>query len=272
MSSQRRAHLKKKAGGRLATAFRKVLRKHSPAILDVEMFWPPDHDAIHFLALADGEEPEWDYSIPTAHWRLKGDPADLPDSLYDELHDDIRHLFRSTWKEVNSIAPESRAYLRLHDSTWSIDLRNGRQIMDVDRADYREPPRRPFRKGGRSTKRKRRNGELVRRSDPLEKVKRAYGITEDPDTKNLFPGYHWPKRGIRMEFERGNVRFIVYFDPFPDRICGIWIGAHAWEVDEILGRAKSETFTGTGRLWQYDVDGFMSVDFDEQDRVRSICR
>ena len=84
--------------------------------------------------------------------------------------------------------------------------------------------------------------------------------------------YNWPERGVRIEIEKGNLLFIAYFDPFPDCVCGIWIGAHAWEVDEILGRAKAESFSSTGRLWQYDVDGFMSVGFDREDRVRSIGR
>jgi hypothetical protein len=68
------------------------------------------------------------------------------------------------------------------------------------------------------------------------------------------------------------VYLVVYFDPFPDCVAGIWIGAHAWEVEEILSRAKAEHFTSTGRVWQYDVDGFMSVSFDRKDRVDGIVR
>lgn len=115
-----------------------------------------------------------------------------------------------------------------------------------------------------------RNGELIRRGHSIFQVKTAYGSAEDPDPK--IAEYSWPDRGIRIEIREGKVHFIVYFPPFADCICGIWIGAHAWEVDEILGRAKSESFLSTGRLWQYDRDGFMSVSFDRQDRVASICR
>ena len=110
----------------------------------------------------------------------------------------------------------------------------------------------------------------MRRGDPLSTVKKAYKITEEPDAERS--QYFWPERGLRIEIKDGKVHLLVYFDPFPDCVCGIWIGAHAWEVDEVLGRAKAESFFSTGRLWQYDADGFMSVGFDKQDRVRSIGR
>jgi len=85
-------------------------------------------------------------------------------------------------------------------------------------------------------------------------------------------GYYWPERGLRIEFERDKINHLVYFAPFDETICGIWIGAHAWEVNEILGRPKAEFPRSPGRLWQYDIEGFMSVGFDVQDRVRSIGR
>ena len=77
-------------------------------------------------------------------------------------------------------------------------------------------------------------------------------------------------RGMRIEFKSGKVYHIVYFDPFPDMICGIWIGAHAWEVHDLLGTARDEGYFSTGRIWQYDTRGFLAVGFDKKDRVRSI--
>jgi hypothetical protein len=267
MSDDRRALLKKKAHRSLAAAFGKLLARPSIVAIDVEMFWPPDHDAIHFLAQADKRDADWSFTIPTDHWRLATDEADeLPDELYPE----IKHLFRTAWKEASAKAPGPRAYLRFHDSRSAVDLNTGREIWDRERPDYVEPERKAFNREGRSTKKSSRNGELVRRGDPLSAVKKAYKITEEPDPAQS--QYYWPERGMRIEIKEGKVHLLVYFDPFPDCICGIWIGAHAWEVDGILGRAKAESLFSTGKFWQYDVDGFMSVEFDRDDRVRSIGR
>lgn len=267
MSDDRRALLKRKAHRPLVSAFGKLLSRPNVATIDVEMFWPPDDDAIHFRGQADNRDGDWSHSIPTAHWQLATDSRDeFPKDLYPE----IKHLFRAAWKEARKKAPGTRAYLRFHDSASSVELNTGREIWDRDRPDNVEPKRRPFSREGRSTKKTTRNGELVRRGDPLSAVKKAYKTTEEPDPE--LSQYYWPERGLRIEIKRGKVHLLVYFDPFPDCICGIWIGAHAWEVDEILGRAKAETFFSTGRLWQYDVNGFMSVGFDRRDRVRSIGR
>lgn len=267
MNNDRRALLKRKAHRPLVSAFAKLLARPNVAVIDVEMFWPPDHDAIRFRARADKRDGDWGFSIPTEHWRLAADPSDeFPDELYPE----IKHLFRAAWKEASAKLPGPLCYFRFHDSTSSVDLNTGREIWDRDRPDYVEPERRPFSREGRSTRKNARNGELVRRGDPLSAVKKAYKTTEEPDPERS--QFFWPERGIRIEIEDGKVHLLVYFDPFADCICGIWIGAHAWEVDQVLGRAKAESFFSTGRLWQYDVDGFMSVGFDRQDRVRSIGR
>ncbi|MCE9524790.1 MAG: hypothetical protein K8R36_01900 [Planctomycetales bacterium] len=267
MGDDRRVRLKRKAHRPLVAAFVKLLARQGVAAIDVEMFWPPDDDAIHFRAEADKRDAEWKFLIPTDHWKLSTDSSDeLPEELFRE----IKHLFRAAWKEANAKIRGPRGYLRFHDSTSCIDLNTGREIWDRDRPDYVEPGRRPFSREGHSTKKSRRNGELVHRGDPLSAVKKAYKTTEEPDTERS--QYFWPECGIRIEIRDGKVRLLVYFDPFPDCVCGIWIGAHAWEVDQILGRAKAESFISTGRLWQYDLDGFMSVGFDPQDRVRSIGR
>jgi hypothetical protein len=267
MSDARRALLMRKAHRPLVAALGRLFALPNVATIDVEMFWPPDHDAIHFRGEADKRDANWNYSIPTEHWQLPTDPSDeIPDDLYP----DIKHFFRAAWKEAIAKAPGPRGYLRFHDSISSVDLKTGREILDRDRPDYVEPERRPFSREGRSTKKSSRNGELVRRGDPLSAVKRAYKITEEPDPERS--QYFWRERGLRIEIRDGKVHLLVYFDPFPDCVCGIWIGAYAWEVDQILGRAKAESFLSTGRLWHYDVDGFMSVGFDRQDRVQSIGR
>jgi hypothetical protein len=86
------------------------------------MFWPPDHDAIHFLVQADKRDVrdvDWDFSIPTADWRLATDRRDdVPKGLYA----DVKYLFRKVWRETSTRPPGPRAYLRLHESSSSIDL------------------------------------------------------------------------------------------------------------------------------------------------------
>ena len=272
MSSERREQLERKAGRRLAAAFRKVIRACEPATIDIEMFWPPDHDAINFLVQEDHRDAEWDFTIPTEHWQIPSDPED---DFPSRLLADIRSFFRATWKDVcQQYDSDARAYLRLHEDDGAIDLRNGRRINDRDRADYVPPDRRPFKRTGRSTKRKRRNGEVIRRGDSLARVKKKFAVTEEPDPKRARgqSQYYWPDRGMRIEFKNKRVYHIVYFDRFPEMICGIWIGAHAWEVHELLGIAEDEGYFSTGRIWQYDVKGFMAVGFDKKDRVRSISR
>ncbi|WP_442511497.1 hypothetical protein SH528x_003178 [Novipirellula sp. SH528] len=271
MSLERREQLERKAGRRLSVAFRKVIKMSNPKAIDIEMFWPPDHDAINFLVQADRRDIDWNFTIPTAHWQISSDPED---TFPSHLLTDIRSFFRSTWKKVceqgNS---EARAYLRLHENDAAIDLRNGRQVNDRDRTDYVAPNRIPFKKTKGSTKRKRRDGEVIRRGTSLAKVKREYGVTDDPDPKVQGKSqYYWPDRGMRIGFKNGKVVSVIYFAPFPDLVGGIWVGAHAWEVDALLGTAKDEGHFCTGRVWQYDVKGFMAVGFDKQDRVRSIAR
>ena len=270
MSAERREQLKRKAGRRLNGAIRKVIRSAKPSTIDIEMFWPPDHDEINFLVQADWQPTEWDFAIPTSHWRL---PHDRDDDAPSDLLADIRSFFRATWRQIRTQhSSDARAYLRLHEEESSIDLRNGRRINDCDRPAYTEPSRVPFNQRRRSTRKKRRNGELVRRGDSLSKLKRAYKISEGPEEGQ----YYWADQGVRIEIRKGRIDHIFYFDPFHHSICGIWIGAHAWEADEILGRAKTECWVGpigkATRLWQYDCDGFMSVGFDMDDTVKFIGR
>src|SRR5262249_21177769 len=137
------------------------------AAIDVEMFWPPDHDALRFRAQADKRDANWDFSIPTDHWKLA---TDSNGAFPEELYPEIKHLFRTAWKEASAKVRSPRGYLRFHDSTSSVDLSTGREIWDRDRPDRVEPERRPFSKEGSSTRKSSRNGELVRRGDPLSTV------------------------------------------------------------------------------------------------------
>src|SRR5206468_3284403 len=147
MNDDRRARLKRKAHRPLVSALAKLLARPNVAAIDVEMFWPPDHDAIHFRAEADKRDADWNFSIPTNHWKLSTDSSDeFPEELYPE----IKHLFRAAWKEASAKVRGPRGYLRFHDSTSSIDLNTGRVIGDRVRPDYVEPERRPFSREGHS--------------------------------------------------------------------------------------------------------------------------
>jgi hypothetical protein len=259
-----------------------VLNQAQPKTIDIEMSWPPE-GKISFLVQADPNpiEVEWDLSISPKDWPLKSGSGDrVPSRLYADIVD----LVRSVWKEIGATAPGTKAYLRLHDSIHSTDLRTGRKIDDRGRPDFKESARCPVKKVGRSTRKNRCDGELIRRGDSLAKVKRAFKTKETPNDlpDSRLSQYYWPERGMRIAFEKDSVNSVVYFAPFSDAVCSIWIGAHAWEVEEILGRANHEAWTsvyddkggmiGRQRSWVYDVDGHLCVAFDRTDRVRSILR
>ena len=232
------------------------------------MYWPPDHDEIRFLAQVDRNDVVWDFSIATDSWATNDDPHDTWPA---DLEADIRHLFRATWKDSRASAPSTRAYLRLHDSDSSIDLQNGRRIADCDRPDFQEPPRKPFKRSGR-TKKRRRPSELIRRGDSVQSVKDVFGVDDDPQKIGSRSHYDWPDRGIRIVLEKSKVIEVICYEPFPDTIQGIWIGANAWEVDQELGRAESEACFASGRIWHYPVGrrSKVVVTFDKKDRVKSI--
>ena len=269
--------------------FRSVAKIASAATIDVTMYWPPDHDGIHFLFGIGKDKHNWDFEIPSSHWQLVGEAKD---NIPAGLMMDIRHLFREIWKDVFRHIPDTQAYLRLHDDIDSIDLRNGRRISDSDRADYSEPNRMPFRKPPSLKKSRRQDHELIRRGDSLSKVKKAYGVAADPEsepTKRRDASYWWPDLGIRIWFCKAKVESVYYSTPFPHKICGVWIGAHAWQVNELLGRADKESFwsdysdykMGGGtkegfpprlRIWEYGVDGYLWLRFNDRDCVATIGR
>ena len=266
MSAERRSLLDSKSRPRLVTLFRKALKLSKAKDIDIELFWPPEQEAILILVQAGKEVVDLQFSIPKTQWRIPTDPAN---SDPPKLYADILHLFRSVWKDVGIDLPDTRAYLRLHDDCSSVDLRDGKKIDDDDRRDFVAPKRKKFSTQSPSTRQDRKDGELIRRGDSLEQVKIAFNETTDP--KRGDNGYAWPQRGIRIVFQKKVVAYVVYFGPFSGTIGGIWIGAHAWEVEEILGIAPQEALLPQ-RLWRFNVDGFMNVSFDKKDRVQTILR
>jgi hypothetical protein len=101
--------------------------------------------------------------------------------------------------------------------------------------------------------------------------------------------YSWPNLGIRIWFHDGKVESVFYSAPFAHTICGVWLGAHAWQVNELLGRADKESFwSGVSddsanqgrddlfpsrvRIWEYKRNGYMWLRFDAKDCVETIGR
>ncbi len=289
MTKVRREQLLRKSGKQIAAMFSTVNKAAPAANIDVTMYWPPDDGVIHFLFGIGVNERDWDFEIPASHWRL---PGDHKDEIPVGLAKDLRNLIRTIWKEVARKMPNTQAYLRLHDDAGSTDLRNNRWIWDTERDDYTESDRISFRKPRSAKTNPRRNRELVHRGDSLAKVKQTFGVTADPETVGNVhreATYTWENLGIRIWFKRSKVESVFYSAPFPHKICGVWIGAHAWQVNELLGRAKKESvwqdytdykmgggtkegFPPSLRIWEYERDGYLWLRFDERDCVTDIGR
>jgi hypothetical protein len=290
LTDDRREQLMRKSGKRIAALFRAVMKapatlSQTAPIIDVMMFWPPDHSGeIDFLFGSGKDNPDWNLRMPASHWRLA---ADAKGKIPAGLLADLRHLFRRVWKDISSESPAIEAYLRLHDDVHSVNLRNGRRTLDTNRADYREPSRKAFRKPRSLKVNRRGNGDRVQRGDSLAKVKKTFGVKEDPQPEKSVhrdAQYHWPELGIRIWFRKRRVESVYYNAPFAHKISGVWIGAHAWQVDQILGRASKEDswrdysgrvkdpFRNTLRIWEYTTDVYLWLRFDDKDRVETIGR
>ena len=268
MSHERRTQLTGKSGSKLTLILKKMLKVPEIRNIDVELFWPPDLEAIEIMVRCGGHRPDQSLTIPLSHWRLPTDPAHRdPPGLYA----DIMFVCRAVWKDIGQEELDIRAYLRMHDSDFSVDLRNGRKIGDRDRPDLQKVARKTVAPQRRSTQKERPDGDLIRSGDPVDKISKVYKASEV--TAPRHPGEHWSclQRGIRWFVEGTKVTTAVYCKPFADSICGIWIGASAKEVEEVLGKAKRE-FLMPQRLWQYEVKGSLSLSFNNKDRVTVIQR
>jgi hypothetical protein len=268
VSHERRTQLICKSGPKLTLILKRMLKVSEIKNIDVELFWPPDLEAIEIMVRCGGHNPDQTLTIPVSHWRLPTDPVhrDPPD-----LYADIIFVCRAVWKDISKEVLDIRAYLRMHDSDYSVDLRNGRKIDDRDRPDLQKPARKTVAPQRRSTQKERPDGDLIRSGDPVDKISQIY--KESGVTTPKHPGDHWscPSRGIRWFVGGKKVTTTVYFKPFADSICGIWIGASAQEVEEVLGKARRE-FQMPQRLWQYEIQGSLSLIFNDKDRVTVIQR
>jgi hypothetical protein len=289
MPSARREQLLRMSGKRIEALLRKVSKADPGAELNVTMYWPPEEGRVSFLVGTGDDKRDWDFEIPARHWRLPDDRRDKPAAV---LSSDIDFVFRSVWKDLSPRLPGIEAYFRLHDDIEAIDLRSGRRIRDTERSTYREPARLPFRKPRSLRTCRAADGELIGRGDSIAKIKRALGVTEEPEsTVNIHTDqtYWLPKRGIRIWLSKGKIASIFYSRPFAQKICGVWIGMHAWQVDALLGRANKETchynysgyemgggkksgFPPPLRNWEYERSGPLCLEFDAKDRVRWIGR
>lgn len=235
-------------------------RPHSDAI-DIECHLPVEDAGVHVVAyskwLIHAEEPvrlAAEFVDDTA-WG-GGDIA-LP-----ELRELLAQALPRTREKIAPI------YIRNHDSAWSLALQTGDTIWDSDRPDRVPPPRMPVRKVAGWVPGEDVDGETVRRGDGINLLQASTSVPTEELCERLL------QQGIRVALEDdGNtISHIAYTRPFARKVCGIWIGASAWQVEQILG-APVEEFTLTGRrAWKYKMNGPLSVAFDENDLVALIGR
>jgi len=244
------------------TQFLDDLRQSGSEPIDIEAF--PEGDEICLSGwrgvLIHGRRPTrvGDLTVPV---------SDLGDIVSAE---DLCRVVSSCWpaSETNTECP---IYLRLHDSASSYELPSCEEVEDVDRPDRVAPPRRPFRCEVDSRPQDPIDGEQLRRDDPVSRVEELGLVESGASSQDLDAVLE--KAGMRLMVQDQTIIAITYFAPFPKMICGIWIGASAWQVHEVLGTALEEFTVRDGdRAWRYRCDGHLSVGFDGHDRVSSISR
>jgi hypothetical protein len=118
-----------------------------------------------------------------------------------------------------------------------------------------------------------REGHELHRGDSIAAYRGMVSAAPGIDTPKLLEGFL--AIGIRVSLERDGdtISHLAYIHPYPRKVCGIWLGASASEVQGILGIAEDETSMAQGRrFWIYDVEGHLGVGFDDTDRVNVISR
>lgn len=242
-------------------AFAKRLMERPPTeAIDVE-FDHPSEDGAYVVAYADwlihGREMRRVARgfIPAAAWG--GGEVEL---------DTLRALLASALPEVSD---GRQLYVRWHDSAWSLSLRSGEEIWDRKRPDRVPPPRRPVRKEVFPEPSEDGNGEVIRRGAAIDMLQPHPALPADQLLEQ------WLQRGVRVALtdEGRTVWHLTYIAPFVGKVCGVWIGASAYQVEQHLGAPADEVSTAHGRRgWIYEHDGHLFVGFDDDDRVDCIGR
>lgn len=273
MSRQHTDQLCKTVRKRLATLLRSVIRTTKPVSIDVTMYWPPDAGQVRFLISTDKRNRDWGFEISHADWSVKGvrDPAPTT------LRKNITAFFRDVY--TTKVTSQTKCYLRLHDDDCAIDLGTGRSVKDKDRPELSKDDRLPFSKPKKLLVNRKRNREQIRRGDAFTKVQDFFVLDSPASPTPNGEEYAIPNSGITVGFnKRKKVAYVYYTDPFRHKICDVWIGLHAWEVNERLGPPIAELLktdwdhNKTIRTWEYKLDSQLFLHFDHRDRLVKIAR
>lgn len=164
-------------------------------------------------------------------------------------------------------------YVRVHDSASAVSLNDGAEILDRKRPDRVPPPRRPVPQVRGLPAADPREGEELHRGASLMGSRTILGSdapTTTPDLQKRFLAL-----GIRgaLAEDGDTIRHLAYIQPYPRKVCGVWLGASAADVQEILGVVEDETTMGRrSRFWIYELRGHLGIGFDETDRENVIVR
>ena len=131
-----------------------------------------------------------------------------------------------------------------------------------------------FRKPKKRKVNRKHNRERVRRGDSAKTVRETFNLSENPRGK-----FSIGDAGVTINInDRRRVTYVLYAAPFKHKICGVWIGLSAWQVNEILGPAKIEILKTDWdtkkdiREWHYKIDGELYLTFNHLDRLIEIAR
>jgi hypothetical protein len=236
--------------------------------IDIEAEWPPSDDGLLLIACTGwvtSPRPTRvaDHFLEASAW---GGGDIEPDALF-------RLMATASGPRVGSDTDGPPIYVRLHDSAWSVVLRSGQEIWDQDRPVRIPPPMRPIQQVegappvDPTDSIELRRGHSIARARAI--VEASWAVPIDEYLRLLLA------HGIRVTLDDdGNtIQTVTYIRPFPRKMCGVWLGASAWQVQQILGPPVDEFTLGPGnRAWTYHLEGHLGIAFDEQDRVTEITR
>ena len=280
MSKQRQEQLSRRLGKKLSRSLDNLLPPDQGTVVDFVIFYPPDEDdgLMNVLANLDGEEASWDFQIEGRDWRVRGDKSSDADCPRD-LFPDLKQFFRACWRDVLSRSDVAHsAYLRIHDSIDSVNLKNGRRISDDLRPDIQARSTIDNFKKVRTTQRKKAPKPTPFRLD--DTPKRVQNLLKTDRKPQPFRGgvteMGFGDLGLRMYFKNNKAYMLHFFPPYAESIDGIWIGAHASIVQKVLGTPARESYVGFNvggkkchRRWTYP-KRHLHVNFDYWDCVQFI--
>ena len=244
------AKLAQKHAKKLRKLLQAIEKEHHPKSIDITlMSWPLlDDSELRFLLAVNNADRDWNFEIPREVL------SEYPNS--------------KAWSQVTSFISESQTgpgnainanvYIRVHDDNRAQNLKTGKKILDGKRPELKKPQNRmAFRKPKSLKVNRKHNRERIRRGDSAKTVRETFNLSENPRGK-----FSIDDSGVTINInDRRRVTYVLYAAPFEHKICGVWIGLSAWQVDQILGPAKLEMsktdwdHKTTVRTWEYNCNG-----------------